>query len=514
MAAPSGVVGELTRRWQNLGPVGRLLVAGLAAALAAAVVLVALVQRPGFVVLATGLDPRDTGEVVRRLAELQVPYRFGSDGNSILVPSGEFAPARLALAQAGVPGSGGDGWELFDQTRLGATEFDRRVNFLRALQGELARAVMRLQQVEYANVKLVLPERSVFVRDQRAQTATAAVLLQTRPGYELTPAEVRGIVLFISRAVEGLLPENVTVVDSFGRVLAADLGEQGPAVSAEQMRLQLQQQQEKERQVQSLLEPVFGVGDVVARVHVTLDFDRSTVESHTYLPVEGGQGLVRSQETLRESFSGQGGAAIGVPGMDANMPPLYQAPAGEGGSSEAERSHNVVNYELPERREFFERAPGRVERVTVAVMINRPELEIAQTQQIRETVAAATGAALGDISVTAFAFNRDLVDALQGEPETAAAAQPQFWQRPATWAAAAAAVVAIFFVLRRRREETAPVAADPLELLAARKEGDESGRELPSPDPARNRLHEHAEGMARQKPESVAALVKAWLAED
>ncbi|HEY8347887.1 MAG TPA: flagellar basal-body MS-ring/collar protein FliF [Symbiobacteriaceae bacterium] len=386
--------------WTGSSPVHRWLAVGLAVALVLAVGIGLWLNRPQWVVLVSDVEPKDAAAIVARLDELKVPYKPTGDGYTILVPESEVYTAKLALAQAGLPNSGTVGMELFDKTSFGATEFDKRVNLLRAQQGELERALMRISEVEYANVKLAIPEESVFVRDQKP--VTAAVLIKTKAGKKLSRQQIEGIVQFVASSVQGLEPENVKVVDQSGRLLSAGLGtSDGLAVEVDTDQLELQRalQEEMEERVQTLLEPIFGTGNVVARVNLELNMDSTRVESQT---VEGA--TPTHTETTQEMGSGLG-AGVALTGDTTNVPVYQTGDQGQGAGGQTWRQTTRTDYGLSQRTEVRVTPPGSIKRISVGIAINRPSLTAEQIAQIQQMVAGATGAEIGAVSVIAMAFH-------------------------------------------------------------------------------------------------------------
>lgn len=534
--------------WSRLGGSGRTLVVGLAVAAVAAAFFTVRAGAPVYVPMpGQPLDAVDTAAVIEKLGELQIPYRQGADGQTILVPRDRLLDSRLALAQAGVP-RGVDGLELFDAPRLGATDFDRRVLLLRALQGELSRAITGMAPVQSATVKLAIPERSVFVREQKP--VKAAVLVEPRRGRDLSAAEVEGIVRFLAWSVPELDPENVMVVDQTGRVLAAGLRDRGDAGlrAADQVQATLAFQQELEQKLQTMLERTLGPGNVTVMASVTLDFERTRQERLVFEPGgTGGQPLKRSEETRSEFFEGTGSpAAAQAAGSDANTlnPPSYQATSGESGNSTYERSETATNWELNEVRTVVESAPGRVQSVSVGVLINQGVLPTgsgAAMDQIQEVVAKAVGTPVANVTVATLPFQNDLVRALQAPPPEVAAASP--WPLYGAVGAGAALLLAALFWLGRRQRQpltgTGPLhelpqpAAAGLEAAAAREPSDAereeaAERELAERmellgedflkqlglDPQRKRLQTEVEKLATQHPDLTAALLQTWLRED
>lgn len=390
--------------------------------------------------------------MVARLQDLKVPYQPTGDGYTILVPKAEQYTAKLALAQAGLPKGSSVGMELFDEPKFGATEFDRKVNYLRAQQGELERALVRISELEYANVKLAIPERSVFLRDQ--QPVTAAVLVQPRPGRKLTPDQVLGIVNFVTNSVQGLTAENVSVVDNTGRVLstgALDALSQG--IDAEQLQRQEQMEQEMERKLRTLLEPVFGPGNVVARVSLTLNFDASRIETSTV-----GQSVPKSTTTTRETAQGQTNATDPARPNEPGAPPVYQGQT-QTGTTDQWKTSTKTDYEVSQKKETILVAPGTVKRLSAAITINRTDLSADEIRSIKEIASGATGALVQDIAVMNMAFNRDVPVDLAIAPE-----RPLQPLSLAIGLGAAAALMLVGFVVTRRRKDDDLAEALPVHI--------------------------------------------------
>src|ERR1700733_12962294 len=189
-----------------------------------AVVVVAVIyglvhwqKEQDFKPLFTGVSPEDGASIIQKLRESGVEYRLPEGGGAVLVPSARLAELRLNMAAAGLPKTGRIGFELFDKTNLGATEFTEHINYRRALEGELERSVMSLAEGEQARVHVTFPKDSVFLESQ--QPAKASVLIKLRPGSRLSPQNVQAIDHLISAAVEGLSPDQVSVLDMNGNLL-------------------------------------------------------------------------------------------------------------------------------------------------------------------------------------------------------------------------------------------------------------------------------------------------------
>ncbi|HYG59725.1 MAG TPA: flagellar basal-body MS-ring/collar protein FliF [Symbiobacteriaceae bacterium] len=438
----TNTLGRMKETWGRMNPAQRWLTGGLGLALAGAIATATYLNRTQYVVLVSRADPRDAAAIVARLNELKVPYRPTGDSTiTIEVPQKEQYTAKLALAQAGLPRGDTVGMEIFDEPAFGATEFDRKVNLLRAQQGELERALMRMAELEYANVKLAIPERSVFTRDQ--QPVTASVLVQPRSGRRLTPEQVVGVVSFIANAVQGLSPENVKVVDQTGRLLSNGITAEGSfetaGLDSDQLQRQMQMQRDLEQRVQTLLEPIFGPGNVVARVNLELNNETSRIENTTV-----GGSTPRASETTREAAQGRSAAPAGT--TDPNSPPVYQGDTSTNTNNDLWRTSTTTDYAVSERKEVTLVAPGSVRKISVGIAVNQPDITAERVKMIQDMVAGATGAERAFVSVAAIQFNQDLPSQIASVSTPVVA--------PATLAiglgSAAAVLLAGFFLTRRR----------------------------------------------------------------
>lgn len=500
--------------WRGLSRTVRLLLGLGLVALVLAGALMAAVSQPRYAPLYTDLDLTEAARITEKLGEEGVPYRLRDEGHTILVPAEQVYQARLRLAAEGLPSQGTVGFEILDRTPLGATEQDRRLAYLRALQGELARTVAQVEGVEQARVHIVVPEPELFAAQERP--VTAGVLLKLRPGARLSEEQVSGIVHLVTHSVEGLRPEGVSVVDQFGRVLTAGLEEaQSPSGTADRLlEVQKQFQADLERRLQSLLEQVLGPGNVATRVAAELNFDSRTVERQLFEPGPA-DGVVRSIQELEETFSGPAGS---MPPTEGNIPG-YQA-GGEGGSASYQRREVTRNLEVGQVREQTVVMPGSVRRLSVAVVVNR-ELEAPQQEAITRLVAAAIGSDPGrqdQITVLGIPFATHWEEA--GEEPAAPAPAPSAPDRRylvAAGAGGAVVLVLAWLMLRRRKRRRAAVEAPvpapaPAPVEAAPAAEPVAAEPVPVADEARLRME--VEKLARKSPETVAQLVRAWMAEE
>jgi flagellar M-ring protein FliF len=317
-------------------------------------------------VLYTQLTVQDAAAITTKLKEMGVSYTIKGDGTTILVPASMVYDVRLRLATEGLPQGGGVGFELFDQRSFGMTEFMQKLNYQRALQGELARTIAQLAAVQNARVHIVLPEKSLFVSQQ--EKTTASVVLKLVPGRRLTPEQIRGIVHLVSSSVEGLAPTDVTVVDTNGQILSRQ--EENTTLLAQteaQLAHQRALEQSLERRVQSLLERAVGEGKVLVRVSATLDFQHIERTEERF---DAENPAIRSEQRSKEEGSGPGFWAIGVPGVRSNTDASQQEPSLNTAKTSSARQSETVNYELSKMVSKIVAPSGEVKHLSVAVLVD------------------------------------------------------------------------------------------------------------------------------------------------
>jgi flagellar M-ring protein FliF len=348
-----GVLGVFAERlgawWKSANATQRLLlVGGVVAAVLSTAFVVSWSSRPDYEVLFSGLSAEDAGPIVEELAEAGVRYEVAKSGSTILVESSRVGEMRLRVAGKGLTGKGTVGYEIFDKTNLGMTEFLQQVNYRRALEGELTRTIMSLEEVEKARVHLAMPEKSVFRREEKKPTAS--VIVDLRPGARLANEQVRGIYALVSASVEGLDPDGVTVIDTTGRVL----GDRAPsgelALTSEQLRIQQEVETTLRDKATSMLEQVVGAGDAIVQISATLDFDRVERSIEMYNPATTS---IRSEQRI----------------------------TGTGVSGDSEETI-LTNYEIDKTVERILGEVGTIDRLSVAVLVNGVE----STNQAGETL--------------------------------------------------------------------------------------------------------------------------------
>ncbi|BAS27497.1 flagellar M-ring protein FliF [Limnochorda pilosa] len=483
--------------WQQLGRTGRW--AAVAAGALLFILLLYVAFAPGkapYAPLFSDLRPREAGEIAQVLTEKGIPYELGDAGSTLLVPRDLVYRTRIELAAQGIPSGGTVGFELLNQSSLGMTEYERRVRYVLALQGELARTIQELSPVREARVHIVQPQPSVFVEERRP--ATASVLLDLRPGEDLSRDQVRGVVNLVASSVEGLAPASVTVVDTRGRTLS-DMLQQNPSDALAMNHLELQRAYEKELQtsVQTMLEQVYGYGNAVVRVKTQMDFSSADELNEEFAPVQGGG--IRSEQRTEERFEGEGTVAPGGPaGVESNVPGYVGVATGP---SSYEKIDTVTNYELSRRQVKRTVPPGRVQGISVAVWVDGT-LTPAEQGGIEAAVASAVGAdpARGDaVSVQAIRFSRP-----EAPVVAAAAPLPLSYLVLLGVLLAVLTAAGVWWALRRR-------AAQPEEAG----EGAPGEEELPGlPAEEADRNLRRVRDLALRNPKNFVELLRSWLAEE
>jgi flagellar M-ring protein FliF len=397
------------------------------AALAAALIAVVLLmnQGPEYQSLYTQLSPEDSGAVIEKLKEKRVPYKV--DGSTISVPADKVYETRMELAGEGLPQGGGVGFEIFDKTAFGVTDFVQKINYKRALQGELSRTITQIKEIDTARVHLALPEKGVFLDEQKK--ARASVIVKLKPGKQLTQGQVSSIVHLVANSTDNLKPEDVAVVDTAGKMWTREADEDsGMMLSATQLEYKRSLEKDYEYRVQSMLERAVGMDNVVARVAADVDTRHVERTEERYDP--DGQ-VVRSEQKSKESSVG-GIAALGVPGVLSNMPETAQANKAQVSAAppSSHRQNDVVNYEISKVTSHVVEPTGAIKRLTVSVLVDgtyqassgaeagaaksyvpRTEEELAKfTEMVKGAVGYNEGR--GDvISVVSTPFEQGLIDA-------------------------------------------------------------------------------------------------------
>lgn len=328
--------------------------------------LIVRLSAPQMAPLFSGLSIEDSSSIVTQLEGMNVPYQLRNDGTAILVPKAQSLRLRMKLAEDGLPIGGSVGYELFDKTgSLGTTNFVQNINHLRALEGELARTIRSLNRVKMARVHLVLPKKQLFARHKTEPSASIVV----RMSGGLSSSQVKAIQHLTSSAVEGLKPERVSIVDESGKLLASGVenGNGGFAINSMEDR-RMGFQSSLKSKVEDLVNSIVGPGNARVEVTAELDFNQMTETSSVYDPESQVVRSTRSKEenTATKNKSSDGSVSVGNELPNANA----DAKSGNASSEDANRTEETVNYEISHVKKVLVTPPGRIKRLSVAVLVD------------------------------------------------------------------------------------------------------------------------------------------------
>lgn len=486
---------QILELWGKLGKWQKIAIGAGAGALVLAVVLLIAVQsRTDWAVLFSDLSEQDAATIVSRLKEEGVAYRLEAQGTTILIPRKLVYEKRLQFAAEGIPQNGIVGYEIFDRNNIGLTDFVQKLNYKRALEGELARTIQNFEEVRFARVHIMVPEPTLFIEQEKP--ASASVVVSLVPGKRLKPEQVEGIAHLVASSVEGLEVANVKVIDSHGKVLSRNRDENSLVeLTANQLELQRRVEGYFEEKLGALLSGVVGPNNYIVKVTAELDFNQVERTTESYDPESS---TIRSQESDIQT------------GTDPNNPT---------------RSENVItNYEISKTVERVVGGVGTIRRLSVAVMVNgtyqttvtpdgeeiteylpRSEEEI---QKIRNLVQNAIGfdpKRNDQIEVTNLPF--DLTELERQEQYWQDIQQKDMLNRMAFRVSIILAAILLFFLVRGIFNYLRPELPEP----EPEEEIPQDVFELPGETRLRVQKREMLVDIARDRPDEVAKLVKSWM---
>jgi len=407
----SDTFSHMKNYWRSISLSHRVFIGTLALVLVATFFgLVLWINNPDYQTLYTNLGPEDANRVVKSLESQKIPFKLTHDGATVQVPADKVYQLRVKIAGEGMLTGSGVGFEFFSEAKFGQTDFVQKVNYQRALQGELARTISAFPAVENARVHLVMPHRSLFIEDQ--QKPSASVVIQLAPGRKMEGKEVQAIVNLLTMSIEGLDKNRVSIADSAGKVLYQPQEENPMQLSSTQLEHKNNTQASLERRIEELLMPIIGAGRVIAKVNVDMDYSQKTISKELYDPDKT---VLRSEQRSEESTQGRANLESGVP--DTNF-----RGDGLGGTTSTQSSNRETrssNFEINKEVQNIVSQVGGVNRLSVAVVVDGVYTKDAtgaqvfaprtddEIKRIRQLVANAVGfdSARGDtIEVTSIAF--------------------------------------------------------------------------------------------------------------
>ena len=367
MATPKEILEQIASIAKGLSMTQKILgLVVIAVVVGGLLTLTSTGKEASYKVLFSGLNQEDAGEVVAKLKEQRIPYKLSEDGGAILVPATQVYEVRLSLAGEGLPRGGGVGFEIFNETSFGQTDFVQRLNYQRALQGELARTIRNFQQVTEARVHIATPKESVFIEDEKPPTASVSVKLRGRE--KLNQHEIQSIVNLVASAVPGLTTENITLVDTAGRLLYRKQAEGEGILTGNQLEYQIKIEDTMRQKVETMLEEVVGVNRARARVTAEIDFNKVERTEEIFDPEAQ---VVRSEQMLTENDQRGGANPEGIPGVKGELATFAEeGEAGAGAGTGYNRNNVTRNYEISKQTKHTQDKGGAVKRLSIAVMVD------------------------------------------------------------------------------------------------------------------------------------------------
>jgi flagellar M-ring protein FliF len=371
-------------------------------------VLLVWANRPTYAVAYSALSEEDAATIVEQMDLAGIDYQLKNSG-TILVPSNQVYEVRLQMAREGLPKSSAVGYELFNGNSLGMTEFTQKVNYQRALEGELERTISSLDAVETVRVHVVQPAKSLLSNDQAP--TTASITIKEKSGKTLTSSNVKAVANLVASSVEGLSPENVVVIDTEGRMLSTgtDSLENMTSQSDSHRAIELAAAAEIKRKVENMLSEVLGPDKAAVQASVVMSWNQKEITSNTYDPTPA---AIRSSQIITENYTSDGTTVGGVPGAESNLPVPGELVGGGEGATSYEKKEETLNYEITQVQEKEVVAPGQIQKITLSVMLDGIT-DQSQLNAIESVVAAAAGIdeARGDMLVVApMAFDRTFIE--------------------------------------------------------------------------------------------------------
>jgi flagellar M-ring protein FliF len=454
-------------------------------------------SRKGMIPLYTNLEMEESSSIIGALKETGVKFSIENNGSTILVQEDKVYEARMQLASMGLPKTGRPGYEMFDKTSLGQTDFVQKLNFIRALEGELSRTVETLDGVVKARIHIVIPRPSLFT--ERQQEPTASVVLKLKPGVPLAADQVRGISHVVASAVEGLKSRYVTIMDVSGRLLSNPYGENEIAErSSHQMEIQHSVESYLENKVQTILEGVLGMNKAHTKIAVDLDFDQLEKNIETYNPESK---VVRSEERSEEQTT--------------------NSPQGDN-----RKDNSISNYEIDKTVQHIVSAAGTLKRLSVSVAVDgayqtdkdgkrtyipRPGDELGKLEDLVKSAVGYSVTRNDQIVVTNVRFDNEYLNDQIREMD-----KEEKWQRYQTFAKyGLILLIVIFFILFVRYIARSIVEAlnPPVPEYAHLVEEEAPPEAIPQNVQRTNEIMNRVEMLVKQEPLNVAQLLRTWLNE-
>jgi flagellar M-ring protein FliF len=370
------------------------------AVVAVSIILFQVFFSAKYTLLYSELSQSDAAAISSYLEKNKVKFKLSPDGSSIMVSGTSIPKLRLEMANKGLPKGDGVGFEIFDKSNINISDFNQKINYTRALEGELSRTISSLESIKSAKVHLVLPKKSIFKDED--EEAKASVIITTHYGEQLSESQISGIQHLVASAIQGLKPAGVQITDQDGRSLvkASDAESLFNEKSTNNEKRQKEFEKKLEGDLMEMLSPILGKGNVLVNVSTEMNFDEAEVNIELYNPkTEDGKAtkpVIRSEKVIQEKYSRERPRNFGTTGTQTNMPGFISKGEGETSSSSYEANRDYIkedstkNYEVSKSVERIRRAVGMVKKISVAVVVNK-DLDASERSTLRQTVQVAAG---------------------------------------------------------------------------------------------------------------------------
>lgn len=360
------LISQVKAFYQNQTPVKRMSMIMVFVIIAGSMVIITLmISGKSYVPLFTNIPSDQLSTIINKLKEKNVLFEVRDDGKTVAVPPELLHSLQMSImTEAQTNKMGAIGFELFDRQSFGITSYAQRINYQRAIQGELMRSINTLEVVRNSKVILAIPPKKTFLEE--GGSPTASVVIDLYDGKNLNPEQVKGIQYLVASAVENLDSEKVTVVDSRGKVLSKNRVDSSATLSNDLIELKQKTETQLEERIESILERVVGSGKVMARVDATLNSQMMNAVEEQY---DADKIATRSVQSEEESALGNRTSPVGVPGARANLPGAQDA-GQVGFNQDVKKNLVTTNYEIPKVVKNIKESPGRITRLSVAVVLD------------------------------------------------------------------------------------------------------------------------------------------------
>ena len=378
----NGILGQFNEFYKSLGPTKRLaLVASIFIGFVAIVSVMFMASGKDYAVLLTNVPTDQVPSIIEKLNSKNIPYQLRDDGKTVTVPKDFLHATQMQLmSEIGSAKMGSIGLEIFDKQDFGINSYAQKINYQRALQGELIRAINTLTPVKQSKVILALPAKKTMMEE--STPPSASVVVELHPGKELSADQVRGIRFLVANAVEGMDAERVTVIDERGKMISRQ-SDGATGASNDIMDLKAKVEKDLEHRIESILSKVVGHGKIVAKVDASINHKVTTAVEEI---VDPDKTAIRSQTSQEESLDGARTSPTGVPGSRSNIPGAEDNEGGQVGfKQDVKKELKTINYEVPKTVKNIKEAAGAVEKISVAVLIDSVPTTVTKADGTSET---------------------------------------------------------------------------------------------------------------------------------